>query len=328
MKSSVSLKDKLGLRSIKAAIESRLPLAIYNRMFRRRFVSESVVDLREMRVFEMEAFPDCGPLPWLDRPDAPEKIEDLSVSRETADKYHQWRSDGYLVLEGLIDSATLDTAWAAYERAVEEKRIELPPSEYPNDPYPGRSLSPHLQVPEIDGLLNHPEICSWVKSLSGHTPIPYQTIASSSGSEQKVHSDSVHMTTFPLGYMIAAWIAVEDIDADCGPVVYYPGSHRLPYLSSRSVGITEKSADYSAYKAKYEPAIEALIEQENLKPEYLTVKKGDVMLWHANLLHGGSRRNNIELSRKAVVCHYFSEGTVSYHDLTGKQTFLDSNRVL
>ena len=35
------------------------------------------------------------------------------------------------------------------------------------------------------------------------------------------------MTTEPLGYLIAIWVALEDVTPDSGPVYYYPGSHRI-----------------------------------------------------------------------------------------------------
>ena len=47
------------------------------------------------------------------------------------------------------------------------------------------------------------------------------------GSQQGAHSDSIHMTTYPIGYLSAAWIAFEDIHPDSGPQLFYPGSHRL-----------------------------------------------------------------------------------------------------
>ncbi len=58
----------------------------------------------------------------------------------------------------------------------------------------------------------------------------FQSINFLTGSEQAAHSDSIHMTTHPLGYMTAAWIALEEITPDNGPLVYHPGSHKLPYL--------------------------------------------------------------------------------------------------
>jgi len=37
------------------------------------------------------------------------------------------------------------------------------------------------------------------------------------------------MTTFPLGVLLGAWISLEDMTDDNGPLHYYPGSHKLPY---------------------------------------------------------------------------------------------------
>src|SRR3569833_3186095 len=134
-------------------------------------------------------------------------------------------------------------------------------------------------------------------------PRPLQTIASHKGSQQPDHSDSIHMTTYPLGYLTAAWIAFEEIHPDSGPLVIYPGSHRLPNVISNDVGISEsdiKREGYSAYQARYEPFIANLIREHKLQPSYFHARKGDVLIWHANLLHGGSPRRNLALSRRSL----------------------------
>jgi ectoine hydroxylase-related dioxygenase (phytanoyl-CoA dioxygenase family) len=131
------------------------------------------------------------------------------------------------------------------------------------------------------------------------------------------------MTTYPLGYLAAAWIAFEDIHPDCGPLVYYPGSHKLPYVFSKDVGISEadyKKDGYAPYQARYEGFITQLIEKHELEPHYFQAQKGDVLIWHANLVHGGSTRRNLRLSRRALVCHYFAKGAFVYHDLASKRS--------
>jgi ectoine hydroxylase-related dioxygenase (phytanoyl-CoA dioxygenase family) len=130
------------------------------------------------------------------------------------------------------------------------------------------------------------------------------------------------MTTYPLGYLTAAWIAFEDIHPDSGPLVYYPGS-RLPYVSSKDVGISQadfRQEGYSAYHNRYEPYIRGLIARHALEPAYFHTKKGDVLIWHANLLHGGSARRNMQLTRKALVCHFFVKGAFVYHDLASSRS--------
>jgi ectoine hydroxylase-related dioxygenase (phytanoyl-CoA dioxygenase family) len=156
-----------------------------------------------------------------------------------------------------------------------------------------------------------------------HDPRPLQTIASHKGTQQGLHSDSIHMTTYPLGYLTAAWIAFEDIDPNSGPLVYYPGSHRLPYVFSKDVGISEedfKRDGYAPYHARYEPYIRKLVEESGIEPHYFHAKKGDVLIWHANLVHGGSRREDLALTRRAVVCHFFVKGAFVYHDLAASRS--------
>lgn len=108
------------------------------------------------------------------------------------------------------------------------------------------------------------------------------------------------MTTYPLGYLAAAWIAFEDIHADSGPLEFYPGSHRLPYIFSHDLQISVedmKNEGYATYRARYEPLVQRLIGGHGLRPEYFEGRKGDVLIWHANLLHGGSPRRDFRLTR-------------------------------
>jgi ectoine hydroxylase-related dioxygenase (phytanoyl-CoA dioxygenase family) len=57
-----------------------------------------------------------------------------------------------------------------------------------------------------------------------------------------------------------------------------------------------------------------------LKQSVFLPKKGDVLLWHGNLIHAGSPRKDLSLSRRAIVLHYFARGAVCYHDLSGTLT--------
>jgi ectoine hydroxylase-related dioxygenase (phytanoyl-CoA dioxygenase family) len=106
-------------------------------------------------------------------------------------------------------------------------------------------------------------------------------------------------------------------------LVFYPGSHRLAYVFSKDVGISEtefQREGYRSYQEKYEPYIESLIASNRIEPEYFHARKGDVLIWHANLLHGGSPWRNMQLSRKAVVCHFFVKGAFVYHDLASARS--------
>jgi hypothetical protein len=290
-----------------------------------RLFADKPLNTSKLPAFRAEHFPYSGPYPWLDRPDASDRIDarpDLTTAEK--EQCRHWSERGYVILQNLIEEPVLAAVWQAYERAILSGRIRLPPEPAcDGDPHPGRFLNPHKKAGAFCRILKHEGLLRWIRILTEREPKPLQTIASHKGSQQGVHSDSIHMTTYPLGYLTAAWIAFEDIHPDSGPLVYYPGSHRLPYVFSNDVGISQadfRQEGYGAYHARYEPYIQALIARHGLEPHYFHAKKGDVLIWHANLLHGGSARRNIELTRKAVVCHFFVKGAFVYHDLASSRS--------
>jgi hypothetical protein len=121
------------------------------------------------------------------------------------------------------------------------------------------------------------------------------------GTEQATHSDTIHFNSMPRGFMCGAWVALEDIDMDNGPVVYYPGSHLLPEITLEEVGPGADEARYSEY-------IAAMIERLELKPEYATIRRGQTLLWASNLLHGGSPQRDRSRTRYSQVTHFYFEG--------------------
>jgi hypothetical protein len=285
------------------------------------------------QTFRASAFPAAGPAPWLDRPDAEAAVERRRKSGEISEREASlataWARDGFVVLERFFANGRLDAAWDAYERALANGELvpDAPASE--TDPLPGRTLNPHFKVAEVAALLNDPSAVEIVSMLLGAEALPFQTIMGHKGSEQRAHSDAIHMTTYPLGYLAAAWIAFEEIGADAGPVLYYPGSHRLPYVFADEVGISPEEfhqAGYAPYHERYEPRIGALIEAHGLEARSFTPRTGDVLLWHANLLHAGAPRARRAASRRALVCHYFARGCVTYHDLAAGPSHLYARR--
>jgi len=294
----------------------------------RRLFAEQPVRISKLPSFRAEHFPYSGPYPWLDHPDAAERIEQKlhegQLTHEEASQCRYWVTNGYIIVERLFEETTLDAVWCAYEQANQNGKIRLPPEVAgADDPYPGRFLNPHKKVPEFCRVLKHPGLLHWIGVLMEREPKPLQTIASHKGSQQGVHSDSIHMTTYPLGYLSAAWIACEDIHPDSGPLVFYPGSHRLPFVFSKDVGISEADFQrdgYRSYQEKYEPYILRIIQEHGLEPRYFQARKGDVLIWHANLLHGGSARRDLRWSRKAIVCHFFVKGAFVYHDLASARS--------
>jgi ectoine hydroxylase-related dioxygenase (phytanoyl-CoA dioxygenase family) len=151
----------------------------------------------------------------------------------------------------------------------------------------------------------------------------FQSINFLWGSEQATHSDSIHMTTFPLGKLFGVWVALEDVDLDNGPLHYYPGSHHLPYYLNKDyynegTFFTLGNKGYAAY----EKMIAEKIESHQLQKQIFTAKAGDVLIWHANLFHGGEPHQNKNKTRKSVVFHYYAENCICYHEISQRPALM------
>jgi len=221
------------------------------------------VDVGSIETFRLEEFPVEGPLMWLDRPDAEMAIEAAvasgAITPEQGRHAKELSVDGFTVYEGFFDADQLDAAWAAFEAGIASGSIPVGPEPDEPDPRWGRVPNVHAYVPEFNAILHDDRLRAELAALLGREVIPLQTISSVRGSEQLAHSDAIHMTTWPLGFLTAVWIAFEDIHPDSGPLVYYPGSHRLPYRLSKAYGIEPGEYEDSGrgvYESKYEPGVQ------------------------------------------------------------------------
>ena len=104
--------------------------------------------------------------------------------------------------------------------------------------------------------------------------------------------------------MCGVWVALEDVDEDNGPVVYYPGSHDLPEYAPWDYGEASGHEHYDTY----ERHLAEQIEQRGLTAELATMARGEAFLWAANLWHGGAPRRDPDRTRHSQVTHYFFAG--------------------
>lgn len=225
--------------------------------------------------------------------------------------------DGYAVLKGWLSPDEVDKANAEVQRLLDDQAVRFRYSNkklmfaiHHSDYLRRIGEHPHLQA-----ILNY--------LLNGEARLFQSINFVHEGSEQKTHSDSVHMTTYPLGGLLGVWIALEDMTPENGPLHYYPGSHKLPYLLNEAYGNkgTRWKIGNQPYTA-YEAMMEKKIREWGLEKQIFEAKAGDVLIWHANLLHGGEPHRDKSLPRKSMVLHYFREGYICYHEVTQRPALL------
>ena len=144
-------------------------------------------------------------------------------------------------------------------------------------------------------------VLSALKQLFDREPLPFQTLNFPIGTRQRSHSDTIHFNSIPSGFMVGVWVALEDIDEANGPLQYYPGSHKLPEYSMQDFNLEVGYLNYH----KYEECIDNLIKEERLVAEFGLVKRGEAIIWHPNLLHGGAEHLDPMRTRHSQVTHYF-----------------------
>lgn len=253
--------------------------------------------------------------PWLDQPDALHRLVEhpdwQNFSSDTQERIRQFVDEGYLILNGFFPKDKVDTLNAEVDELLKERHIDFN--------YSGRKImNAHRYSASVNqDFFRHPKLLQLMEFLMGKTILPFQTITFIKGSEQRAHSDSIHMTTHPQGFLIAAWIALEDIQEGSGELFYYPGSHRFPFISTQDYPSGNSRWRLGAQTNKrYEDRIAQLIEEEGLEKKTFLAKKGDVLLWHANLLHGGKPIDDPAKTRRSLVAHYFCEDVICYHEMT------------
>lgn len=228
-----------------------------------------------------------------------------------------WTEGGYAILRGYFSAGFIDQVNAEIDALMENKQIDFN--------YSGKKIMFAFREGELLGKIARDEgIVSAFSFLTGKQMVPFQSINFEKSSEQRSHSDAIHMTTYPLGHLTAAWVALEDIGPEQGPLEYYPGSHKLPYVLNRDFdhGGSSLLLGKDAY-LQYEEHIQEMIKTKQLKPQVLHPKKGDVFLWHGNLLHGAQRMTNRDLTRKSMVVHYLSPEVICYHEITQRPALIE-----
>ena len=246
------------------------------------------------------------------------KDTDLFHELDDETKAHVLAFDdnGYAVLPNYLTSEEVDAINEDIEHFLENGQLKF------NEV--NKIMFAIKKSARLKAVANNPKLISFLSSIAGYHVKLFQSINFIEGSQQKTHSDSIHMTTFPLGGLLGVWIALEDIEQDAGALHYYPGSHKLPYYLNSDYQ-NEGSAFLLGNKGyvAYEKMIEDKIQENQLEKKVFTAKKGDVLIWHANLLHGGEAHTNKEKTRKSVVFHYFNTTCICYHEITQRPALIE-----
>jgi len=162
-------------------------------------------------------------------------------------------------------------------------------------------------------LVTNENVNKIVSTFFNKQQVVYTSLTFREGTEQDFHIDTPHFYTNPINKYCGVWYALEDIDQKAGPLKYYKKSHKIDYINNHE--IYNKLYDYKkTYNQNnfncmvhFNKLIENQCKKLNLElfneTNYENINKGDVVIWHPNLLHGGSIVIDETLTRYSLVSH-------------------------
>ena len=240
----------------------------------------------------------------------------------------QFERDGFLVLPGYFSAAEIDRLLAATEEALATRGMEIvvdniltgERSFHAMAENPGSRLFKfndlYLLLDEVRALALESRLSALLRALlQGERPVLCNSLTFVKGSRQPMHIDSLFMTPGTPRHLAASWTALEDVDPQAGPLVYFPGSHEIP-LYKFSDGSHHAQVEELPQWAAY---IEGELTRRGIAKETFLARKGDLFIWHSDLVHGGSVVEDASKTRRSLVCHYFTESDMRAAPATNLQ---------
>ncbi len=263
---------------------------------------------------------------WLDQPDwidvLGSKHRAGAIDDATAELLFRFARDGYVVLRGAIDEVTLaminaaiDRAWSAPPEGLLVETFEpdgimryVPPEAALRH---GRTkmLDLYAHDPILRQAIANAPSMRFLAALFAETPKAFQSLYFETGSQQAMHKDTayVKIDANPLA-LAATWLALEDIRPETGELEYYVGSHRAPHFLFAG-GSKWMEAEPEAHPRFLESLHQDAASFGHRRERFLA-RAGDVLVWHADLAHGGSAvapaagGAGARPSRRSLVTHF------------------------
>ncbi len=262
---------------------------------------------------------------WTDLPDAEEKIAARQRAKTITNSEHrclqQFRQQGYYIVENALPGELIDEylrELSALQQQADTPLLITAADINEPRPFTSEAFARHTSIRTVDDyfflpaarkLLFHPTIQRQLTLLLGRQPLLTQSLNFVHGSQQHMHQDTAFVRMNSPMKLIGVWIALEDIQEDSGELIYFPGSHRWPdFLFSGHFKHYDEERDgleqlQQWYAWLYQQAGERHTEVAKFRP-----RKGDVLLWHAGLCHGGDRVTGENRTRRSLVAHYCPAG--------------------
>jgi ectoine hydroxylase-related dioxygenase (phytanoyl-CoA dioxygenase family) len=165
----------------------------------------------------------------------------------------------------------------------------------------------YLTEPAVRDVTLSERLGKVLAELLGDEPVICNTLNFDRGSQQPDHLDTLYMTPQTTVGLVATWLALEDVTAGSGPLRYWPGSNHIEPLRFSTGSLHVEQAEMGWWSE----AMASEVERRGLEQQRFLARRGDLFIWHALLLHGGSAIADPTTTRQSLVTHYWTRSDLA-----------------
>lgn len=236
--------------------------------------------------------------------------------------------NGYTVIKNSVSNESINTAIDSFYDWKERNHKKFDPSFYKFSNKLDRIVNIQANLPIFKKLWSENQCLKITDYLFNSETSFYTSLFFEAGSSQEIHRDVSLFWTNPCNLFFGTWLALEGTDSENGPLLVIPKSHKLDLLDRDDIrqqaGIKPNRLDeyedslWQIYNSK----LQNLCSKNNLEIKEVHVNKGDTIVWHPMLAHGGKEILDKERTRLSHVVHVVPYKTPVYrHNI-----FFNSNK--
>jgi phytanoyl-CoA hydroxylase len=221
--------------------------------------------------------------------------------------------DGIVVLRQLVSADLIDSAREIMQSADENSPFSgfikgkfVSASEENQQHHRFRFKDIYINHKDSREAIFSPFLIDVLAGIAGEPVLAFQSQGFIRGSGLRIHRDSNFLVVDKSESVIGVWLALEDIEEGMGELVYYPGSHHFPAYEM-SEGSLQRVRDPGQMSYSNDEYIDYLYDQirlNRLEDKHFTAKKGDCLVWHADMVHAGSPVTRVGSTRYSFVTHF------------------------
>ncbi len=281
---------------------------------------------------------------WIDRKDWLDRLAAKHRGGELTDEQciqiFRFVRDGYLIIPGAVSSRevkalnlAIENAWKTppegllVETFEPDSKMHYVPPDIRYRSGRTKMLDLFAYSPEVRKATSAKPVVSFLSAIFEDVPKAFQGLTFWNGSQQAIHKDTayVKVDTNPMA-LAATWLALEDVKPGTGELEYFVGSHRAPdYLFG---GVSKWMESYTDEHEAFLRSLYDDAEKYGFPKSTFLAKAGDVLVWHADLAHGGSMIAPDAGSRRSLVTHFTPARDIPFYRRNSQYRELDENGVV